>query len=281
MRSLHIVTAGLLALGGGCHVLVDFDELPKAGPVPPLGTCVKSGASEVPEREIRLGLTFVQNNGNPAGGELEVKACPIDASAAPLGCATPLSATANPDAAGRVELLISPGPALDKPHLPYVRAEKEGLYFPTSILTWPEVRRSAELPPVVAITESIVDSVVDLTDRDREADIEARGHLIVIVTDCAGDPARDIEVFVDERARDGRTLAFTRGKDTVPDFGRSITDDDGLVVYLGLPAATELIEVPVQLRDTITNQDLFPAPIAIPIRRGEATMVVIAPWLAT
>lgn len=274
------VAAGLLAaLCGGCHLLVDFRDLPPTGATSPLGTCTDAEPG-VPELEIRLGLNFVQNNGMPAGTELEVKACPIDATQAPLSCAEPLTPVVNPDASGHVDLLISPDPDLAKPYLPYVRVEKEGLYFPTSILTWPVIERSANLPPLIAISETIVEAITELTMIDRDAGIEERGHLIVVVTDCSGAPARDIEVFVDESARDESTIAFTRGSDTVPDFYRSVTDDDGIVVYLGLPAAQDVIEVPLQLRDAFTRQDLVQGAISIPVRRGEATMVLVAPWLA-
>ncbi|HEU4535982.1 MAG TPA: hypothetical protein VFS00_17780, partial [Polyangiaceae bacterium] len=77
------------------------------------------------------------------------------------------------------------------------------------------------------------------------------------------------------------TLAFTRGTDAATDFQpRSITDDDGIVVYLALPASDGLVEVPLMLRDAANGQNLFQRPLNVPVRKGEATMVVVAPQLA-
>ncbi|HEU4412044.1 MAG TPA: hypothetical protein VFS43_42780 [Polyangiaceae bacterium] len=274
--------AGLSALSGGCHLLVGFDELPESGaePLPLLGACTTAEPSGLPEPEIRLGLTFVQNSGPPASRELEVKACALDPPRARLSCATPLTPPVNPDESGRVELLIGPSPDREGPYFSYVRAEKAGLYFPTSILTWPAIRRSAELPPLIAISELLVQAVTELTMLDRVTDIDNRGHLIVVVTDCSGAPTPNVEVLVDERARDETTVTFARGSDTLPDFKRWVTDDDGIVVYLGLPASQEIFELPLQLRDAASGRDVLPEPITVPVRRSEVTMVLVAPWLA-
>ncbi len=282
MRSVPFIAAGVLAaLGGGCHLLVDFGELPDAEPPPasPLGSCTAAPA-QTPSVDIVLGLTFLQNDGTPAAGALEVKACPVD-EAELLTCTTPISDTATPDASGYVELVVRPGEDLGLAQRPYVRAEKAGQYFPTSILTWPEARRSAQLPDVIAVSEGIVDYVAERAKLDRATQIDERGHLLVIVHDCEGRPVPNIEVFVDEVARDTTTIEFTRGSDGQPDLYNSTTDDDGIVVYLALPAPSDLVMVPLRLRDGVTRQDLVRGALDVPVRRGELTMLVIDPRLAT
>ncbi|MCU0685819.1 MAG: hypothetical protein MUF34_26860 [Polyangiaceae bacterium] len=281
MRRLLIGVTGLLgALAGGCNLLVDFSDLPAPKPVSPLGTCKAAPTNTPPEYELKLGLTFIENGGGAPSTAMTLRACPIGVSD-PLSCTSPLGPDTHPDENGRAELIVYPQQNLSASYLPYVRVEKTGGYFPTSILTWPQVKRSAQLPPLIAISDTVVDFIVDNTPLEREADIDQRGHLIVVVTNCDGEPASNIEVVVDEAYRDEKTLPFTRGTDAIADFQpRSITDDDGIVVYLALPTSSEIVEVPLMLRDATNGQNLFRNPLNVPIRRGEATMVVVAPQLA-
>jgi hypothetical protein len=281
MRRLLIGVAGLLTtLAGGCNLLVDFSDLPEPGPASPLGACKAAPPSTDPEYQLKLGLTFIENGGGAPSTEMTLRACPIGVSD-PLSCASPLGPETHPDEFGHAELIVYPQQNLSTSYLPYVRVEKDGGYFPTSILTWPQVKRSAQLPPLIAISDAVVNFIVDNTPLEREADIDQRGHLIVVVTDCQGQPASNIEVFIDEAYRDEKTLPFTRGTDAIADFQpRTVTDDDGIVVYLALPASAGLVEVPLMLRDAATGQNLFRNPLNVPIRQGEATMVVVAPQLA-
>ncbi|HEU4539150.1 MAG TPA: hypothetical protein VFS00_33750, partial [Polyangiaceae bacterium] len=174
MRSVLIGVAGLgAALAGGCHVLVDFGDLPEPGPASPLGACKASSAGRPPEYELKLGLTFIENGGNAPSAEMTLQACPIGLSS-PLSCDSPLGPATHPDANGRAELIVYPDPDPSVSYLPYVRVEPVGGYFPTSILTWPQVKRSAELPTLIAIDEGLVNFVVDNTALEREADIDGR-----------------------------------------------------------------------------------------------------------
>jgi hypothetical protein len=264
---------------GGCHTIVGFGELPPPDPVTRFTTCAARARDADPAFDIKLGLTFVENAGGPATSGLQVRAC-LHRNDAPLTCETPLSETASPDAGGRVELVISTEQSLPGSFVPYVRVEKSDAYFPTSIFTVPEVRRDVELPPLIAIGQGVVDGLTSYLAVDRAEVIDRRGHLVVVVIGCDGLPAERVRVSIGEGLRDAQTLAFARGSDMGVDPGEEVTKDDGVLVYLGLPMADDVARVPLQLYDEASEgRALFPQPIEVPVRRGEATMVLVDPTL--
>jgi hypothetical protein len=260
-------------LGGGCHLVVGFGDLPAPSA---LGACAKPDPEEVADPEFSVGLTFVNKDELPVQGVLGVRACRTEETPS-LNCGSPLTALTTVDESGRADLTIK---GVGKGQSFYLRAEKDDAYFPASIFTLPDIKHPAQLPPLLAFDQDLVNSIAAQAMLERTPDVDERGHMAVIVRDCLGDPVPGIDVQI-ANAFDDKTSPFARDPQAPSGYARrQVTQDDGMVIYLSLLAAADTFSVGVILVDTSNQRNLTESPIQVPVRKGEVTIFLVEPKLA-
>ncbi|MCU0685820.1 MAG: hypothetical protein MUF34_26865 [Polyangiaceae bacterium] len=281
-RALH--AAGLLAIAlfcANCNEIVGFGKLPEPRRSD-ISQCYPTLAPSGPP-PASLELNFVDSTGVELREELQVSACPPQAPPEELKCPQPTNQGTT--IGGSVSLgwqMMMPGPPPRPPPggpppggppTPYIQVQSS-LYFPTLITRLPPPPDSLAFPPLPIFSLDTLRKPLEPSLFD--AYLTERAHLMVLVHDCDGVPAADVEVVLSQEVQDARTVFFAINANGAPAYEQDVSLPNGFVGYLNLPTEGRLDTV-LTVRDTLSGAPLFNgAAPNVMLQKGRLTMLVIA-----
>jgi hypothetical protein len=261
-----------LAPVAGCDRIVGFEDLPPlasdAPDLPPRLACYgRSTPPAGPGEKIKLGLHFIEATGTDVAAPLSLDVC----STLDPTCAAPTASvvTATGDA-----VLVVPTSATSGAFFGQVRVRGEG-YFPTSLMFRPAPGNDKRYPKVLAIGDAAINFVPPLLMVDAGL-IGDRGHLLINAFGCDGAPLPGLYLDVPIDDADQNTVAFSR-EGTFVERDTTVTKSEGFsgVINIPIPAGQDARGLRARVVDAETGKLVNES--AAEVRRGEATMIVLAP----